>query len=127
LTRGRSGGVIEGMTFARGQRLWRMLIVVAALAGSGARGLCFMPGPATGPLATHDCGKTGWTAAPPTCCMEARVDQVPAIRMAKQAVPALSVIPAAFLHDEDSARLNEQHSTAPSSFHSPPTQFVLRV
>jgi hypothetical protein len=127
LTRARSGGVIAGMTLARRQRLWRVLVVAAALAGSGTRGLCFMPGTSAGPFGAHDCCKGGWTTAPPPCCMEGRTDRATAIRIDRQAVPAVSVTPAAFLHGEVSRRLNEPPTFAPSSFHSPPITLVLRV
>jgi len=59
--------------------------------------------------------------------MEGRTDRATAIRIDRQAVPAVSVAPAAFLHDEASPRLNEPPSSAPCSFHSPPITLVLRV
>ncbi|HEY8152268.1 MAG TPA: hypothetical protein VIK51_25410 [Vicinamibacteria bacterium] len=114
------------MMLAR-RRLWRVLVVAAALGGSGTRGLCFMPGTAAGPFAAHDCCKSGWTTAPPPCCMEGRTDRATAIRIDRQAVPAVSAVPAAFLRGEVSLRLNEPPSFAPSSFHSPPITLVLRV
>jgi hypothetical protein len=58
--------------------------------------------------------------------MEGRTDRATAIRIERQAVPAISAVPAAF-HIEAGVRLNEPHSSAPVSFHSPPTTFVLRV
>jgi hypothetical protein len=117
------------MTSARARRVVRVLLVVIALAGSGARGLCFMPEltPGAGATPAHDCCRSGWTAASPTCCMEGRIDPVPAIRTAKRAVPALGVTPAAFLQDEDTAFLNDQDAKVASSFPSPPPRFVLRV
>ena len=126
MTYAASGGVIAGMTLARRQ-LWGVLVVAAALGGSGTRGLCFMPGTPSGPLAMHDCCKSGWTTAPPPCCMEGRVERATAIRIDRQAVPAASVTPAAFLRGEVSLRLNEPPSFAPRSFHSPPITLVLRV
>ena len=127
LTRARSGGVIARMTLARRPRLWRVLVVAAALAGSGTRGLCFMPGTPTGPFAAHDCCKSGWTNVPPPCCMDGRTDRATAIRIDRPAVPAVSVIPAVFLHGEVSRCSNEPPSFAPRSFHSPPIDLVLRV
>jgi len=115
------------MTLACGPRLWCVLVAAAALAGSGTRGLCFMPGASAGPFAAHDCCKNGWSAAPPPCCMEGRAERATAIRIDPQAVPAVSVVPAAFLHCEASLRLNEPPSSAPRSFHSPPLTLALRV
>jgi hypothetical protein len=115
------------MTLAGGQRLWRVLLVVATLSGAGTRGMCFMPEAPAGRRPAHDCCKTGWKAVAPTCCMEGRVVRVPAIRTARQGVPALLVVPATFLHDEDCVRLNEPNATVPNSFHSPPTNRVLRI
>ena len=96
MTRGRSGGVIEGMMPVCGPRLWCVLMA-AALAGSGIRGLCFMPGMPAGPLSAHDCCKSGWTSVPPPCCMEGRAERATAVRIDRQAVPAVSVVPAAVL------------------------------
>jgi hypothetical protein len=121
-----SDGVIGRMTLAR-RPLWRVLVVAAALTGSGTRGLCFMPGMPSGPRAAHDCCKSGWTTAPPPCCTEGRVERATAIRIDRQVVPAVSVIPAQRLHGGASLRLNEPPSFAPSSFHSPPITLVLRV
>jgi hypothetical protein len=59
--------------------------------------------------------------------MEARAERATAIRIDRQAVRAVSVVPAAFPHIEAGVRLNELHPSAPVSFHSPPTTFVLRV
>jgi len=59
--------------------------------------------------------------------MEARAERAAAIRIDRQAVPAVSAVPAAFPHIEAGVRLNELHSSAPVSFHSPPITFVLRV
>jgi hypothetical protein len=59
--------------------------------------------------------------------MEGRMDRATAIRIDRQAVPAVSVAPAAFLQGEVSLRLNEPPSSAPRSFHSPPLELVLRV
>jgi len=59
--------------------------------------------------------------------MEARAERAAAIRIDRQAVHAVSVTPAVFLHGDVSRRMNEPSSFAPSSFHSPPTTFVLRV
>jgi hypothetical protein len=59
--------------------------------------------------------------------MEGRTDRATAIRIDGQALPAVSVIPAAFLHGEVSRRSNEPPSSSPISFHSPPTTLVLRV
>jgi hypothetical protein len=115
------------MTLVGGPRLWRVLVVAAAFAGSGTRGLCFMPGTHCGPLAAHECCKTGWTTAPPPCCMEGRAERATAIRIDRQAAPAVSVTPAAFLHGEVRLRLNEPSSSAARSAHSPPIDLVLRV
>jgi hypothetical protein len=115
------------MMLARGQRRWLVIVVVAAIVAPGMRGLCFMPGTASGPNAEHDCCARGWTAAPPACCLEGRVDEVPAIRMAKQLVPAVSVIPTALFEDQDRRRLSTQEAASCSSFHSPPIALVLRV
>ncbi len=59
--------------------------------------------------------------------MQGRAERATAVRIDRQAVPAVSVAPAAFLHGEASLCLNEQHASAPSSFHSPPITLVLRV
>jgi hypothetical protein len=59
--------------------------------------------------------------------MEGRTDRATAIRIDRQAVPAGSVTPAAFLHGEALLCLKEPPSFAPSSFHSPPFTLVLRV
>jgi hypothetical protein len=59
--------------------------------------------------------------------MEGRPERATAIRIDRQAVPAVSVAPAAFLQGDASLRLNEPPSFAPSSFHSPPITLVLRV
>lgn len=126
MTYAASGGVIAGMTLARRQ-LWGVLVVAAALGGSGTRGLCFMPGTPSGPLAMHDCCKSGWTTAPPPCCMEGRVERATAIRIDQQVVPAVSVIPAELLYGGASLRLNAQSSSTATSFHSPPIDLVLRV
>jgi hypothetical protein len=119
--------VIGVMMLVRGQRWWLVLVLVVAIVAPGMRGLCFMPGTASGSNAGHDCCARGWTAAPPACCLEGRVDEVPAIRMAKQLVPAVSVIPTALLEDQDSRRLSTREAASRSSFHSPPIASVLRV
>jgi hypothetical protein len=85
-----------------------------------------MPDTPAGPHAEHDCCASGWTTAPPACCMDGRADEVPAIRMAKQ-VSTVSIIPTALLHDQDSLRLQAQQATGRSPFHSPPIPVVLRV
>jgi len=59
--------------------------------------------------------------------MEGQTDRVTALRIDRQAVSAVSVIPAVFLHGEVSRRSSEPPSFAPRSFHSPPIPLVLRV
>ena len=86
-----------------------------------------MPGTHAGPFAAHDCCKTGWTSAPPPCCMEGRTERATAIRIEGQAAPAVGVTLAAFLHAEVSPCSNEPPSSSPISFHSPPIPLVLRV
>ena len=111
---------------ARGYGVLRVLLVLAIVA-PGARGLCFMPGTPPGPHAGHDCCASGWTAAPAACCLEAGVEAVPAIRIAKQVVPTVSVIQAFLPLDQDSLRLSTEEPERRSSFHSPPMPVVLRV
>ncbi len=59
--------------------------------------------------------------------MEGRVGQVAAIRVDARTLPAVAVIPAAFLHDEGAASVSGPHPITPGSFHSPPPPLVLRV
>jgi hypothetical protein len=59
--------------------------------------------------------------------MEGRAERATAVRIDRQAVPAVSVAPAAFLQGEVGLRLDEPPSSAPCSFHSPPIALVLRV
>jgi hypothetical protein len=59
--------------------------------------------------------------------VEAGVAEVPAIRMAKQVVPTVSVIQTSLPQDQDSLRLSTEEAERRSSFHSPPMPVVLRV
>lgn len=59
--------------------------------------------------------------------MEGPTDRATAIRIDRQAVPAVSVTPAALHYGEVGPRLNEPPSSSPISFHSPPITPVLRV
>jgi hypothetical protein len=59
--------------------------------------------------------------------MEGRVERATAIRIDRQVVPAVSVIPAQLLDSGASPRLNAPSSSTATSFHSPPIDLVLRV
>jgi hypothetical protein len=59
--------------------------------------------------------------------MEGTADRATAVRIDRQAVPAVSVTAAVFLHDVVRLRSSEPPSFAPRSFHSPPIDLVLRV
>jgi hypothetical protein len=59
--------------------------------------------------------------------VEAGVEEVPAIRMAKQAIPTASVIQTTLLLDQDWLCRSTEETARRTSFHSPPLPVVLRV
>ena len=128
LTPASSGGVIEAMTLARGIRVLITALVLTALIPAGVSRLCAMAAGAPEADAAHDCCKSGWTAAPPECCLEAEPGEVPAARVAKaQALPPLGVSDIEFLPRQGHIRLSEGRAESRTRVHSPPAKLVLRV
>ena len=128
MTRGLPGGVIETMALARGPRFLSVLLMVVALTPAAKRGLCFMPVSETSPRVGHDCCRNGWSAAPPPCCMEGKVGEIPAIRAMKQeVVAAVSGATTAFVADGGRAWMDEPHTSPRAHTHSPPRKLVLRI
>ncbi len=110
------------------RRRVQALLVAAAVSAMSVRGLCFMPAMAPASPPAHDCCKTGWTAAPPACCMDGQGDQDRAIRTAKQAMPVLSAVAATFACvAADTPLALHYGSSAVDSYHSPPQSRVLRI
>ena len=116
------------MALARGPRFLSVLLMVVALTPAAKRGLCFMPVSETNPRVGHDCCRNGWSAAPPPCCMEGKVGEIPAIRAMKQeVVAALSGGAVAFVADGDGTWLDEAHTSSATHTHSPPRKAILRI
>lgn len=127
LTRGDSGGLIEGMVRMRRRQGLAVLVALVLMASGVSRGLCFMPGTGEpGPRDAHACCKKGWTAGAPGCCMAGAADEDPARTVVSVALAAPPAVLDAVVHPPP-ATPSSVALDASNRSHSPPGRPPLRI